>query len=291
MKDLLKKISIPEEAHDIVLSIYEKLCADKDLKADVDKAVYGYFEKGRDFGIEDYIKDLAAKLGENHYTVYLVFLMECVIKIKPFYDEKGISEEIYWDTMTDISYKVIECKKLHGVYGVDVFAWYHVIFGMYTFKLGRLEYAEGELIYDSYKDYAVKGDRVYNMHIPSAGPMTPELVLDSLKRAYKFFRCEKYLIVHCGSWLIYPPYVREVFVPGSNMCKFYEMFDIVEEVTTGRSAIHRWVYYKPNENTPENEIPRDTTLQRNFVKYFSEGKPSGVGKGIIVFDGEKIVNK
>lgn len=291
MKELLKRISIPEEAHENVISIYEKICADKDIKADVDKAVYGYFEKGKDFGIEDYIKSLASKLGENHFTVYLVFLMECVIKIKPIYDEKGISEEVYLDTMTDISYKVIECKKLHGVYGVDVFAWYHTIFGMYTFKLGRLEYAEGELIYDSYKDYAVKGDRIYNLHIPSAGPLTYDLIIDSLKRAYKFYKCEKYLIVHCGSWLLYPPYAREVFPEGSNLRKFYDTFDIVTEVTTGRHAVHRWVYYKPDENTPENEIPRDTSLQRNFVNYFAQGKPSGVGKGIIVFDGERIVNK
>ncbi len=291
MTELMKRISIPEEAHDIVISIYEKICADKALKANVDEAVYGYFEKGNDFGIEAYIKELAGKLGEHHFTVYLVFLLECAVKIKPIYDEKGISEEVYYDTMTDISYKVAECKKIHGVYGVDVFSWYHAIFGMYTFKLGRLEYAEGELIYDSYKDYAVKGDRVYNLHIPSAGPLTEELVIDSLKRAYKFYNCKKYLIVHCGSWLLYPPYYREVFVKGSNMCKFYDLFDMVTEETTGRSAVHRWVYNKPGENTPENEIPRDTTLQRNFVEYFAQGKPSGVGRGIIVFDGEKIVNK
>lgn len=291
MKDFMKKLSIPEEAWNEAQKIYEKINADTAIKTDVDAAVAGYFKDGKDFGIEAYITALAEKLGENKYTVHLVFLLICAMKIKPVYDERGISEEVYIDTMTDISYKVIECKKLFGVYGVDVFAWYHALFGMYTFKLGRLEYAEGELIYDSYKDYAVKGDRVYNLHIPSAGPLTYELIIDSLKRAYDFFKPEKYLIVHCGSWLIYPPYAREVFAQGSNLRAFYEIFDIVDQQETGRNAICRWVYYKPNENTPESELPTDTSLQRRFIEYFAGGGKSGVGKGIIVFDGEKIVNK
>lgn len=290
MKELMKKISVPEEAWDEVITIYDRIKSDKELYDDMVKAVYEYFEKQREFPIEDYIKELAAKLSKNHYTVYLVFLMECVIRSKERYEAKGISDEVFWDTMTDISYKVVECKKIHGVYGVDTFAWFHGLFAPYTFKLGRLEYAIGELIYDSYKDYAVKGDTVYNMHIPSAGALTYELLMDSLKRAYDFFKPGKYLIVHCGSWLIYPPFYREVFLEGSNMKMFYEQFDILDESQTGKYGVYRWVFSK-TENTPDSELPQDTRLQRNMLKFFSEGKSAGVGKGIIVFDGEKIINK
>lgn len=291
MKELMKKLSIPEGAWDDAQKIYDKINADTAMKSDVENAVNTYFEQGNKFGIEAYITELSEKLGENKYTVHLVFLLICAILIKPVYDERGISEEVYIDTMTDISYKVTECKKLYGVYGVDVFAWYHALFGVYTFKLGRLEYAVGELVYDSYKDYAVKGDRVYNMHIPSAGPLTYDLIMDSLKRAYDFFKPEKYLIVHCGSWLIYPPYAKEVFAEGSNIRGFYDLFDIVGEQESGRHAIHRWVWYKPDENTPVSELPTETSLQRRFIQYFADGGKSGVGKGLIVFDGERIVNK
>ena len=291
MKEFMKKISIPEEALDEICEIYNQIKNDSTLYNDMVNAVNEYFEKLMQFPIENYIKELAAKLSRHHYTVYLVFLVECAVRAKPRYDAKGIPENIYIDTMTDISYKVIECKKLHGVYGVDVFAWYHGLFVPYTLKLGRLEYADGELIYDSYKDYAVKGDRVYNMHIPSAGPLTYELIMDSLKRAYDFYKPEKYLIVHCGSWLIYPPYAKEVFAEGSNIRGFYDLFDIVGEQESGRQAINRWVWYKPDENTPVSELPTETSLQRRFIQYFADGGKSGVGKGLIVFDGERIVNK
>ena len=290
MKELMKRISIPEEARDEVCAIYDRIKADTALYGDMVNAVNEYFEKQKDYPIEEYIKGLAQKLSENHYTVYLVFLMECVVRSKVRYDAKGVPEQVYWDTMTDISYKVAECKKIHGVYGVDVFAWFHGIFAPYIFKLGRLEYAIGELVYDSYKDYAVKGDTVYNMHIPSAGPLTYELFMDSLKKAYDFYKPEKYLIVHCGSWLIYPPFYREVFIDGSNMKMFYEQFDMLDEVTTGKTGVYRWVF-NATEDTPDSELPQDTRLQKNMLKYLSTGKSSGAGKGIIVFDGEKIVNK
>lgn len=290
MNEFMKKISLTDKACELVCEIYEKIKADAELWKGFDASVCEYLEKGKDCPFEKYIEELGEKLGYHKFSVHLMYLVECAIRAKAVYDEKGISEEIYYDTMTDISYKVGECEKIYGVTGVDVFAWYHVLMNANTVKLGRLEYSESELIYDSYKNFAKKGDRVYNIHIPTAGPLTYELVMDSLKRLYDYAGGGKYVIAHCGSWLIYPPYYREVFIEGSNMRMFCEQFDMIDELAQGQTAIYRWVYNIPND-APESRIPSDTRLQRNFRKYFEEGKPSGIGRGIIVFDGEKIVNK
>ena len=44
-------------------------------------------------------------------------------------------------------------------------------------------------------------------------------------------------------------------------------------------------------NGDTSKFPKDTTLQRNFINYLNDGKKCGFGHGIIIFDGENIVNK
>ena len=77
-----------------------------------------------------------------------------------------------------------------------------------------------------YKDIAKKGEKIVGLHIPSTGPLTPELVDESLERAYRFYKPNGgYLVLHCHSWMIYPP-LYELFPKGSNLEKFYHRFDI-----------------------------------------------------------------
>ena len=291
MNDLMKKIDLAEDAREVVKEISLAISESPELSAELDSLVCGYLAEGVDFGIEKRMRDMSDRMGVNVFSLHLTFLLECALRAKKVYDERGIDESVYYDTMCDLSYKVKECKKMYGVCGVSSFSWYHGIMLVNTFKLGRLEYAVGRLEYDEYKNYAKRGDRVYNCHIPSCGPLTYELVIDSLERAYKFFGCKDYLIVHCSSWMLYPPVYREVFPEGSNLKMFYELFDIVGETPVTSNAANFWrIFYKP-DTTPLDELPTDTTLQRSFIKYFKEGKFMGTGKGIIVFDGKRIVNK
>lgn len=291
MENLIKRIGFPEEAAAQALEIDSRVKNNPKVLSLYEALVVDYLAKGMESDHEKRLSEMADVLGVHVYALHMVFLLECALRIKSEYDKRGISEEVYYDTMEDITFKIVECKKFHGFYGVFPFSWYHAIFGVYTFKLGRLEYAIGELQYDSYRDYAKRGDRVYNCHIPSCGPLTYELVIDSLKRAYKFFGCRDYLIVHCGSWMLYPPAYREVFPEGSNLRMFYELFDILGENPVTTNAANIWRVFYRDEFTPYDELPTDTTLQRNFVKFFKAGNFMGTGKGILVFDGEKIVNK
>ena len=289
MKELMKQISIPEEAMEGTLKIYDKITSDKSLWEYFNGKISEFLKIGGDFPMEDFAREIGEKINENHFAVHLVILLESARRIKPLYDERGISEEIYYDTMRDLSYKVKECKKHYDVYGIKSFVWFFRLMVLNTFMLGRLEYAEETADFD-YKDYIKKGDTIYGCHIPSSGPLTYDSVMDSLKRAYKFFGCEKYLAVFCSSWMLYPPLYREVFPEGSNLRMFYELFDMIDEKHTGNNSNLWRIFYK-DEDTPLDELPQETTLQRNFVKYFREGKFMGSGKGVIIFDGEKIVNK
>ena len=41
---------------------------------------------------------------------------------------------------------------------------------------------------------------------------------------------------------------------------------------------------------PIDELPTDTSVRRNYVRLMKEVGKAGWGRGLILFDGEKIVN-
>ena len=158
-------------------------------------------------------------------------------------------------------------------------------------KLGRLEYERVAFPFDDYKGVVKKGETVYSCHIPSSGPVTRESVIESLKKAHDFFADELkdgILPVYCSSWMLYPAHC-EVYAEGSNLRKFYDLFDIIAQ-TEDKTNHNFWrifdVDYSPEtfESAPER-----TTLQRSFKSYIRQGNCMGTGKGILLFDGEKIL--
>src|SRR6202035_466662 len=67
------------------------------------------------------------------------------------------------------------------------------------------------------------------LHIPEAGPMTPEAVASSLGQARAFFPRhfpdERYTAFTCGSWLL-DPQLLEYLPAGSNIARFQRMFEL-----------------------------------------------------------------
>ena len=197
-----------------------------------------------------------------------------------------------------LTYKVRECRKHYGYCGVVTPRFYQ-IFRCVLFGLGRLQYAT--LVYEeeTYTSggYALNsGDRVFACHIPSSGKLTPELCMESLDRAYQFFKNDlkdHILPVCCGSWLLYPPYTEKVFPEGSNTKAFSRMFDVISTNDWGENfAISQIVFGMPYGGDPEI-LPQNTSLQKNFVSYIRSGGSFGSGYGILLYDGIKkeIINR
>ena len=42
---------------------------------------------------------------------------------------------------------------------------------------------------------------------------------------------------------------------------------------------------------PVDDLPEDTSIRRAFKQRLQQGKPTGYGYGVILFDGEKILGK
>ena len=236
------------------------------------------------------VKEIATELEISEYTIWVYVLVKSAIKAHELYKQKNIPDDIYYDNMKDITYKLIECKKVHNVWGIFVAHWYPGFFTCDRFCLGRLQF-ERRLSPFDYKNYCKKDQLIYGCHIPSSGPLILEDVIESLKKAYEFYNVKngEYLILNCHSWLLYKPLVN-LFKETSNVRKFYDLFDVVDKHET-KIESDGWRIFDTLNLSDLTALPEKTSLQQNVKKYLLDGNALGAGNGMLVFDGENIINK
>lgn len=197
---------------------------------------------------------------------------------KKIFDEKNIDEDIFYDTMKDLKYKLCECKQLYGSWGTFV-AWRftrHMKADLVA--LGRLQFEQISFEYD-YDTVLKKGDLIINCHIPSLGALIPEEMTESLKRAYKFYNASGSMYVMCDSWLLYPLYYK---LFGKKTKAFFDRFDIFKVY---EGDIELWRIFDKNSFSDINENDLKTTLQKNFYEYLKNDGKTGAGVGIIKYSG------
>lgn len=297
--ELCEKIGIPkdgaehlEESLSVILS--NKECAQL-LFETRDELMSGCRE------YEKKLREISEKSGVHMYTTGLAFMLFSATSLKYVYDAKKLPEEIYYDSMRDLSYKYRECINVYGIHGIFTYLWFQRFFTLKLFALGRLEYGINEFIYDSYttkngKHTLKRGDRVFDCHIPSSGKFPPEEVIASLKKAYRFFvdigvhKDGELLPVTCHSYLLYPEN-RQIFREGSNIRSFADLFEIVpESIRKEENNPNFWRIFNKDYDGNLKDIPRDTSLRKNFAEYIENGGSMGTAYGVIYFDGEKIVD-
>ncbi len=244
------------------------------------------------------IDELQAISFINSFTLWAVLLIHTAKRTLKLYGQMGRDEELFWDTFTDMRYKALECKEVKGVWGIFVAEWYRKFFTGDIVKLGRLEFENNHYYYDlpySFKDvqlFKSESIAVKSVHIPGAPePFDKEARLDSYRKAYEFFKDELKggpMICICHSWLLYPEY-KGILSPKSNIVSFMGDFDVFashdqEHFEDG------WRVFADKSHLPHKKLPENTSLQRAFKNHLiNEGKV-GCGYGVLIFDGEKIIN-
>lgn len=288
IKEFGIKLGFPQEACIYLQECFDNISAVPQAHATLMQAVDKLFTDGEYL---DELSKLPELCGVNKYSSDMVFVMLCARMWYYISRQRNIDEKLYWDSMVDLRCKLHECHDIFGVWGTFVTPWFKGFFTGDRFALGRMQFEKIPYEYDDYKGIVKKGQDVLNCHVPSSGPMTGELLLDSLKRAYNFFpevRRDGLMPVVAHSWLVYPPHYA-LFPEKSNLRKFYNMFDIIlsweDEHNSDFQRIFNCVY------KPEilDKVPADNTLRRNFLEYVKAGNKMGHGFGILLFDGEKIV--
>ncbi len=298
LKEFEKRLDLPQEAVETfenTLKLIEDNKAFYEKFEDI-KNTYMYPEADDVHKALARLTELSEEMGVHEYTVHFVFFMVCSEILLERYKEKGISVDIYWESMMDMRYKFLECLDCKGIYGTFVASWFDGFFSMNRFGLGRFQYEYSEFDRDDYTTESgieIKEDEsAIGFHIPWSGvSMTDEQRIASYKRAYEFFkdkvRDDGILLLKCGSWLLYEGH-REFLPETSNVLRFMDDFIILESEEKPEFNDAWRLYGGAGYKAPE-EWPETNSLYRAFKKRVLSGGKTGSGFGIVLFDGEKVV--
>lgn len=297
LANFLEQFPYPDEAKNVLLQEYDQLFSNAKA-AELLLTHINAYKSGAAVRFDVANQDAAAAgaaAGVHEYTAQFLLYACLAEPLRLRYKEKGIDESIWHDSMMDLLYKLNECYALHGIWGTFVAFWFDGFFNMTRFALGRLQF-ETTTYYltDVYSGHGITMKRdektVLNLHIPSGSPLRHEDVLDSYRRAYRFYNSltiNGLLPIICGSWLLYDR-MKEFLPADSNIIRFQNDFEIVNNIeNTGFSEC--WRIYNMEYPGDPALLPRDTSLRRRYADWLAAGGVSGAGYGILWFDGEKVI--
>lgn len=228
---------------------------------------------------------MAEKLYLQEESAVMVLFLCMARHLRKEYKAKGISEEIFWDTIRDLAYKNEESKLVRGIVGTFVPTWYKGFFDMTRFALGRLQFEVKEFGY-SYENNGVSltpESKVLNVHIPrSQQPLRKSVCDEAFALAKAFFAEEVNPCVFvCSSWLLYPENER-ILSPLSNTYKFMKRFDIVSyKVRKDKNDL--WRLFDTDEKNPE-KLVCTSPMQEAYKAHLLKGGKLGSGFGVYVYN-------
>ena len=160
----------------------------------------------------------------------LSFLYMCE-DLSAKYAERGISEEILLDSLSDI---VIWCKawsEYKGELFLGETAWVARTLQFRIFRLGRLQFcmetAGEQLVHCGIQP----GEQYLSVHIPKDGPLDPGACRQSFAQARAFFLRYfpefAYTRFSCNSWLL-DETLRTLLPESSNILQFAKLFRKVD---------------------------------------------------------------
>ena len=244
--------------------------------------------------VEPYLQSLATP-EVHEYTVNLLFLLACTSYMQEKWKESGYPEALFVETMKDLKYKLDECESTYGIWGNFVIWWYETVYHGGLIALGRLQYRpmvhEGEDV--KIGDFILKaGDFLLDSHIPTGGPITYEVCEESYRLAYEMFKDKikgDILPICCFTWMFYPAY-RNLYKPGSNIANFmhdFVLYDVLETPTFDDA----FRLFGSDISKDKSEWKAENSLQKAFHAYVMTHDRFGAGKGLLLFDGERVLTR
>ena len=218
------------------------------------------------------LAQLKALLGEDPAGMkMLTFMLAACSQTRKIYEDLQISETIFLDTMKCFPRFINEHLESYGTYGFDRDFWTMRQMAARLFRLGSLEY---ELTEEA-------GQKAVHIHIPSDGDLSRDsrsasyaMARDFLKKFFPAYQNAPFL---CTSWLLSPA-LKECLPRTSRIRSFQEDFVITETFPENTSFL-TWVYKRPD--IPLEELPENTSLQRELKRYLLKGGKVGAATGVL----------
>ncbi len=264
LREIVEKIELPTSVIEVVLS-FEKEFHWKEIQS--------FFKTIHNPDTwKQSVNEIEIELGDDPNGLkMLTFMLLCAAESIEEYRKKGISDEIFIDTMRFCTRFTKEHHQIYGHYAFTWGWWLPRQISLHEFRIGTLEY---EMIM---KD----GEKKINIHIPSDADIDKENLGKSYQSARAFF--SKYFPEYsdasmvCESWMLAPK-LQEILPEASNIIGFQKAFEIVR-IDEESNGCLRWVYGR--DDIPFSELSEKTSLQRNIKKLLLQGERIGEAFGIL----------
>lgn len=234
VSEFCNRCAMPEDATAELEANYQRLKKFNTEYSVFEECIDAYsknyeFDYGQAF---EKIEALSEKTEIHKYTLDLLYMIMLVPELQRLYIKRKISEEIFFDSVSDLKWKAVECKNVYGVWGIFVGWWTIGFFNLKRFALGRLQFNLRCFEKNFYfSGIAVKkGDLYIDTHIPSSGPLKHDECIEAYNKAASFFKesfSGRPIIFACRSWLLSPN--NYIILPDSpNILKFMSDYEILE---------------------------------------------------------------
>ena len=291
MKNYLQKFLVdfdyPKEIHKGFLDGLDVICSNP-LYLDTFNAL---LKRYSDNMMCDYVKliddvmVLADTSGVHQYTMRTILHIFMAEILKGYYQQKGIPESYWYDSMLDIKYQTLTTYIEKGICGASCGYWFIYFFQLKRFSFGRLqiEYIPFGREYKGNEIELTKDSYVFNVHIPKTGTkldvsechLSYERAINFYK---KYFGVKELNVFYCHTWLLFPDNLQIVH-PESNIAKFIQDYDVYKvDLMDDYHEVHRIFDMEFDGDT--SKLPADNSIRRGYKKWIEEGKKIGIGNGI-----------
>lgn len=202
---------------------------------------------------------------------WLAGLLRFIPKQLQGYRQRGIPDAIAAATLADIGRHLAISRTANGRFGLETWKWLTEQASGRLFQLGRLQF---QLIPGPEGLPGVNAaEAVLGVHIPEAGPLSPDAVQDSFEQATEFFR--KYFperpvrFAHCHSWLL-DPYLLQHLPETSNISAFASRFTLYGDLfDSPEDAVY--FTFRSRDLSRLSGLPRKSSLQRVVLERIDAG--------------------
>jgi hypothetical protein len=287
LEEFMLECSYPQDSILSLLADYDKLIAA--CANEMYELVYEY-EKHYDVDYDAAIRKMKV-LSEtsviHEYSGELLLFLCYTRALRRYYREAGISDEIYLNTVSDLKYKLDECKCVYGVHGTFVAFWFAGFFKLERFGLGRLQFEIVPLGTEYEKNGVCLSEdtRVINVHIPRTGArLDRESTIEAYRLAADFFGSHigDTVAFVCNSWLLFPRH-EQMLSEGANLRLFIKDYDLIASGEYSSYA-EVWRLFDTMYDGDADHLPHDTSLRRAYVDLIKRNECTGWGRGVFIYN-------
>lgn len=193
---------------------------------------------------------LKAHLGEDpEGFATLAAHLQCALRTHERYRERGVSDDIFIETMKCFTRFAGEHLESFGRYGFDRDFWTVRQLSAVLFRIGELE-------------YELRDGRIH-LHIPSDAVLEMSRLRASWEAARAMLGKGEMV---CHSWLLSPD-LPGLLDEDSRILTFQRNFEIHSPAPD--DSFRQWVFRNPD--LPDGALPEDTTLQRRLKAFLLAG--------------------